>query len=167
MRAKQQEIAAYASSHLQLASNKQSCPLKVTQHLIDQHTDGAYAVLRFAAQCAQPVQTLQASYSLLFDVDPQHKGLLRLQFEKHTISGIFSPEKTRQEFNLQQVGLNIGNCVYAGPFLGLIGGASFRFGIAAVLIGNQFLSSFGQKSVHCCDKTGPHHGQYFASLGKQ
>lgn len=101
VRAKHQAIAAYASSHLQLASNAQTCPLKVTQHLIDQHTDGAYAVLRFTAQCTQPVQTLQATYSLLFDVDPQHKGLLRLQLEAQTITGIFSPEKSRQEFSLQ------------------------------------------------------------------
>src|SRR6476620_5324780 len=51
VRAKQSEIAAYAMARLSLSSGEKTCPLTVTEHLIDDHTDGAYAVLRFAAQC--------------------------------------------------------------------------------------------------------------------
>lgn len=42
------------------------------------HSDGEYAVLEFTAACPAPVTKLPATYSLLFDVDAQHRGLVRL-----------------------------------------------------------------------------------------
>jgi hypothetical protein len=103
VRAKHAEIAAYAMSRLQLAAQGNTCPLTVTEHLIDDHTDGAYAVLRFTAQCTAPIQVLQARYQLFFEIDPQHKGLLRLDYLGNSSSAIFSPEKASQEFTLKQV----------------------------------------------------------------
>ena len=100
VRAKHAEIAAYAVSRLQLSAQGKACPLQVTEHLIDDHTDGAYAVLRFKAQCAAPLDVLRARYSLFFDVDPQHKGLLRLEYQGQTSTAIFSPEKSSQDFTL-------------------------------------------------------------------
>jgi hypothetical protein len=103
VRAKHAEIAAYAMSRLQISAQGKTCPLQVTEHLVDDHTDGAYAVLRFTAQCAAPIQILQAHYNLFFDIDPQHKGLLRLDYLGNSSTAIFSPEKATQEFTLQQV----------------------------------------------------------------
>ena len=100
VRAKQNEIAAYALSRLSLAAAGQACPTRVTEYLIDDHTDGAYAVMRFTAACPAPVQALQARYALFFDIDPQHKGLLRLEYSGQSVTGIFSPEKANQEFTL-------------------------------------------------------------------
>jgi hypothetical protein len=102
VRAKHAEIAAYAMSRLKLASEGKPCPAQVTQHLIDDHTDGAYAVMRFQAQCAGTIQSLQASYNLFFDIDPQHKGLLRLQYQGASTTGVFSPEKATQQFSLKR-----------------------------------------------------------------
>jgi HupE / UreJ protein len=45
---------------------------------------------------------LQLIYRLLFDIDPQHKGLLRLEAEGVTRTAIFSPEAARQTFKLSQ-----------------------------------------------------------------
>ena len=98
VRAKHGDIAAYAMSHLQLSSNDQQCVPDVTSHLIDDHTDGAYAVLRFTAECPAVIEKLQARYSLFADIDPQHKGLLRLQYQGTTSTAIFSPEKSTQQF---------------------------------------------------------------------
>jgi hypothetical protein len=100
VRARQAEIDAYAMSHLQIASAGSACPATVREHLIDDHTDGAYAVLRFTAQCANAPATLQVTYSLLFDVDPQHKGLLRLQYQGSSSTAIFSPQASTQQFKL-------------------------------------------------------------------
>ena len=100
VRAKQNDIAAYALSRLSLAAAGQTCPARVTGILIDSHTDGAYAVLRFTAACPAPIQTLQARYALFFDIDPQHKGLLRLEYAGHSVTGIFAPDKAAQEFTL-------------------------------------------------------------------
>lgn len=50
VRAKHAEIAAYALDHLRVASGANACPLGVTSHAIDSHTDGAYAVLKLAGR---------------------------------------------------------------------------------------------------------------------
>ncbi|MGZ5780885.1 MAG: HupE/UreJ family protein, partial [Burkholderiaceae bacterium] len=102
LRAKHKEIAAYAMSRLQLSTEGKVCPAQVTGHLVDDHTDGAYAVLRFKADCPAVLETLQARYGLFFDIDPQHKGLLRLQYQGASSTGIFSPEKATQQFSLKQ-----------------------------------------------------------------
>ncbi|MCU6434261.1 HupE/UreJ family protein [Undibacterium sp. Jales W-56] len=103
VRAKHAEIDAYAMSRLHLATQDKVCPIQVTERLIDDHTDGAYAVLRFKAQCSAAVSVLQARYTLFFDIDPQHKGLLRLEYQGQSSTAIFSPDKASQEFRLNQV----------------------------------------------------------------
>ena len=101
VQARQKEIDAYALSRLQISGAGQACPLSATGHLIDDHTDGAYAVLRFDAHCPAIAGSLQVRYQLFFDIDPQHKGLLRLQYQGASITGIFSPENANQPFSLQ------------------------------------------------------------------
>jgi hypothetical protein len=100
VRAKHNDIAAYALSRLSLGAAGQSCPTRFDEILIDSHTDGAYAVLRFKATCPAVVKTLQARYALFFDIDPQHKGLLRLEYAGQSVTGIFAPDKAAQEFTL-------------------------------------------------------------------
>ena len=100
VRAKFGEIDAYAMARLALASGGKACPVAVTDHLIDDHTDGAYLVLRFKAECAASITALQAHYGLFFDIDPLHKGLLRLQYQGTSSAAIFSPERATQDFSL-------------------------------------------------------------------
>src|SRR5947207_1767443 len=92
VRAKHAEIAAYAIDRLQVASAGSACPLAVTSHAIDAHTDGAYAVLKLSGRCAQSGPTLTVDYRLFFDVDPQHRGLLNLVESGHSSSVVFSAE---------------------------------------------------------------------------
>ncbi len=102
VRAKHADIAAYALSHLQLATAGKACPAQVTGNLIDDHTDGAYAVLRFRADCPSAPTTLQVKYALFFDIDPQHKGLLRLQYQGYSHTAVYSPENATQQFTMSQ-----------------------------------------------------------------
>jgi hypothetical protein len=102
VRAKHPEIAAYAMSRLQLSAEGQACATRVTGLLVDDHTDGAYAVLRFKAECPVIRETLQVRYALFFDVDPQHKGLLRLQYQGVSSTAIFAPDKAAQQFSLSR-----------------------------------------------------------------
>ncbi|HEY6898067.1 MAG TPA: HupE/UreJ family protein [Rhodocyclaceae bacterium] len=100
LKSRHDAIAAYALARLKLSAGGEECPTHVVEQLVDKHSDGAYAVLRFAAQCAKPVTLLTASYSLFHDIDPQHKGLLRLELPTTTVTGIFSPEKATQQFSV-------------------------------------------------------------------
>lgn len=94
------EISAYALSRLKLVADDHVCPVVAGEQLIDQHSDGAYAVLRFNAQCVATIKALTVQYSLLFDRDPQHKGLLRLQTPDAVSTAVLSPEHGQQTFLL-------------------------------------------------------------------
>jgi HupE / UreJ protein len=100
VKAKHKEIAAYAMARLAIAGDWDNCPAAVLEHLIDNHSDGAYAVLRFTAPCPHAPKDLQVTYRLFFDIDPQHKGLLRLEAGGATRTAIFSPETAQQTFTL-------------------------------------------------------------------
>jgi hypothetical protein len=105
VKARHAEIAAYAMARLAIAADGAACPTSVTQHLIDNHSDGAYAVLRFAAACRSVPEELRVTYRLFSDIDPQHKGLLRLQAGGETRTAIFSPAAAQQTFRLAQPSL--------------------------------------------------------------
>jgi HupE / UreJ protein len=92
VRAKHEEIAAYALARLLIAGDGASCPIRVIEHLIDNHSDGAYEVLRFAVDCPAVPEKLSIKYTLFFDVDPQHRGLLRLEDRGGTHTAVFSPD---------------------------------------------------------------------------
>ncbi|WP_219115810.1 HupE/UreJ family protein [Janthinobacterium sp. UMAB-56] len=99
--ARHDAIAAYALQRLQVASEQGVCPLQAIEQLIDKHTDGAYDVLRFRANCpgAAPA-SLTIGYTLFADLDPQHKGLLKLNSGGTTQTAIFDPDSPRQTLSL-------------------------------------------------------------------
>ena len=102
IRARHAAIAAYALQRLHFATSQGACPLLAGEQLIDHHTDGAYTVLRFAASCpgtAAPA-SLEIGYTLFADLDPQHKGLLKLTHDGATQTAIFDPDSPRQSLSL-------------------------------------------------------------------
>lgn len=100
VKARHADIAAYALARLSLRSGADPCPAPVVGQLVDDHSDGAYAVLRFTAVCSAPIARLEVDYRLLFDIDPQHRGLARLQQAGATGTAIFSPDRGRQSFEI-------------------------------------------------------------------
>ncbi|MBS0181496.1 MAG: HupE/UreJ family protein [Nitrospira sp.] len=102
VRNKHDEIRAYALSRLALSVNLQACTIELLEQLIDHHTDGAYSVLRFRSDCGRSIERLAVDYRLLFDIDAQHKGLLRLTQGGRTSTAIFSKESPVQEFSIAQ-----------------------------------------------------------------
>lgn len=100
VRARHDAIAAYALARLKLASAGAPCPLRVTGQLLDNHSDGAYAVLRLHADCGAAVAALEVDYRLLFDIDPQHKGLLQLRHAGQVSTAIFAPDSARQSLQV-------------------------------------------------------------------
>ena len=92
LRRKQAEIAAYAFARLKLGD----CNLKPGALLVDEHTDGAYAVLQFAADCGAALpRRLELEYSLFADLDPSHRGLLRARLGAQTVTAVLGPDQPR------------------------------------------------------------------------
>jgi hypothetical protein len=103
VKARHADIAAYALARLRLGPSTAPCQAQVTEQMIDNHSDGAYSVLRFVAACAAAPKTLAVDYRLFFDLDPQHRGLVRLEYEGRTRAGILSAEQPEQRFTLEQL----------------------------------------------------------------
>ena len=106
-RAKHAEIAAYALARLAVQADGVDCALSVPDQLIDRHSDGAYTVMQLALACPQlnPQQRpkqLTLSYRLFADIDPQHRGLLKLEAGGQVRTAIFAPEARRQQFALEK-----------------------------------------------------------------
>jgi hypothetical protein len=100
VRSLQPEIAEYVASRLHVKTGETDLNMRITELLIEEFTDGSYAVLRFALEGADAAQTLQVDYRAFFDLDAQHRGLMRLESEGRTHTAIFSPEKPVQQFEL-------------------------------------------------------------------
>src|SRR6185436_15926747 len=94
LKAKRADTEAYALSRLKILADGKPCALAPSELLVDEHSDGAYAVLRFGADCqAAAYERVAVEYSLFFDLDPTHRGLLRLERGKDSVTGILSPDK--------------------------------------------------------------------------
>lgn len=85
LRACHAAVSAWALGRLNLQRGG-SCDLKVTQHQVDEHTDGTYAVRHLAGQCPTSHGDLTLGYRLLFDLDGQ------------THSAVLAPERASQNF---------------------------------------------------------------------
>ena len=70
----------------------------MVEHLVDDHTDGGYAVLRLAGECSAASADLTLDYRLLFDVDALHRGLLRLNLDGQTQTAVLAPDSGTQRF---------------------------------------------------------------------
>jgi hypothetical protein len=90
VRARHPAIAAYLTERLVLDRGG-PCALRVAEQLIARHTDGAYAVARFAADCPG-TGPLRLRYGLLFEQDPLHRGLLTAEFAGAVTTTVLSPE---------------------------------------------------------------------------
>ena len=96
---------AYVLARLIIATDGARCAFSITEHLIDNHSDGAYEVMRFAVDCPAAPRVLTIKYALFFDLDPQHRGLLRLEEQGRTHTAVFSPDRETWQLEGQSVGL--------------------------------------------------------------
>jgi hypothetical protein len=93
VKARHADIAAYALARLELTNAGSDCATTPVEHLIDEHSDGAYAVLRFVGRCPARVGALAITYRLLFELDPSHRGLAQVEAGELTETSVFSPER--------------------------------------------------------------------------
>jgi hypothetical protein len=91
VQARQQDLDAWALGQMTLQRGG-NCTLAVTEHLVDDHTDGAYAVLRIAGACPSATADVGIQYRLLFDLDALHRGLMRLDLDGMNHTAVLSPD---------------------------------------------------------------------------
>ena len=78
LRARERDLAAWALPRLAVRAGGAPCTLSLARLATDRHSDGAYAVLELAGACESASSVVAVDYGLLFDLDPQHRGLLRV-----------------------------------------------------------------------------------------
>ena len=101
------DITRYATGHLELAGDGKPCRWESSGHMmLDKHSEGTYAVLSLTAHCEGVSNGLKARYSLLFDVDPSHRGLVQWIAPGGGSSQplIFGVESAEQSLALQSQG---------------------------------------------------------------
>jgi len=98
------DVIEYATSRLSIRGDGQPCPLVLedTSRLLAtvRHSDGAYLALAMRAECGASPRVLDVGYRLLFDIDPLHRGLVRLVTPKGQRTFIFTPNANEQRFEL-------------------------------------------------------------------
>jgi hypothetical protein len=98
--ARKEAVFAYAQSRLHLQCDGKPAELRADELLVDDHSDGAYAVLRFTVPESSRPTRLDLSYNAFFDIDPKHRGLLRLENNGQSRLAVFSPTTSNQTFDL-------------------------------------------------------------------
>lgn len=93
---RQADVAAYVLPRLAV----KGCALSPGPLSIASHSDGTYAVIEFEGTCAAEVTALAVDYRLLFDVDAQHRGLLRVESGGQTLTHVFSAKAPSASFDL-------------------------------------------------------------------
>jgi len=88
------DIERYAYAHLQFQRSGTACTLGAERLLIDDHADGAYAVLLFDVACPHPAKPLDMNYSLFFAVDPSHRGIVVMRSAGDTSTAVLSPQQS-------------------------------------------------------------------------
>lgn len=107
VRQRADDITRYATSRLELKGGNEPCEWKTTGPLtLERHSDGTYAVLALSADCSGPATGLRARYSLLFDVDPSHRGLVQwiAPGNQGSQALIFGAESAQQRLPMQPPG---------------------------------------------------------------
>jgi hypothetical protein len=105
LRVRHGEIAGFALARLGLQADGADCSLKAGEQQVDRHTDGAYTVLSFSAECTTTPRTLAVGYRLFADIDPTHRGLLQLQSQGLNRAAVLVPQAPAQSFDLASAGL--------------------------------------------------------------
>ncbi len=93
------DIADYALAHLNLSRGGQPCHSTVTDQAIDYHGGAPYSVLSFDVDCGSARGPIEGLYSLFFDLDPSHRGMLRLSSAKRQHSVVLAPRSARFSFD--------------------------------------------------------------------
>jgi hypothetical protein len=108
-------VDAYARARLHATTPGGACATRVGPMSAVEHSDGAYAALTLSLQCPGPASTLSLRYDSLFDVDAQHRGVVRTSDE--AAPTVFT--KSHRQAQLDLTGTSGFSALYATLRLGV------------------------------------------------
>ncbi|WP_237132986.1 HupE/UreJ family protein [Pseudohongiella sp. O18] len=94
------QIREYAASRLTMASDGQPCSLEIGTLMIEQLNAGPFVHLPITGLC-NGVAEVTLSYSLMFDIDSAHRGILSLRSNDETYVRVFSPDTATYEIDTE------------------------------------------------------------------
>lgn len=104
LRARHADVARYALSRLSLGVEGAACTKQPGEALrVVRHSDGAYAVLAFEVRCPATPSTLAVDYTLFFDRDPQHRGIVRVSSGGEGEPLVLSASRHTERFTLSRL----------------------------------------------------------------
>jgi hypothetical protein len=78
VRRRESAVVAQALSGLAVSADGRACAAEARPLQSVEHSDGGYLVLPIAFRCPQAPRALTVDYRLFFAIDPQHRGIVRL-----------------------------------------------------------------------------------------
>jgi hypothetical protein len=101
VRRHQGAIERYAYRFLRLdGDGGASCRIRPARQMIDEHADGAYAVLFFDLVCARAPKKLTLDYAMFFAVDPSHRGIFVMNDGANAATAVLSPQNAEIDLAL-------------------------------------------------------------------
>jgi HupE / UreJ protein len=95
-------IENYALPRLTVKGDGLTCETKATGQAIDDHTDGAYAVILFDAVCDKNIPSrLTVVYTLMVDIDPYHRGIVTLHAGDRVAGAVLGPDRPQASLDLR------------------------------------------------------------------
>jgi hypothetical protein len=102
VQARHQAIEDYALPRLVVKGDGITCDLQATGQAIDDHTDGAYAVILFDAVCDKNIPSrLTVVYTLMYDIDPYHRGIVTIRSGERVAGAALGPSHPEASLDLR------------------------------------------------------------------
>jgi hypothetical protein len=98
-------IASHAVSRLKLKADGEDVKLIASNLLFNQHSDGGYVVLEFTTDAPGDANVIDVQYSLLFDIDPTHRGLVLYENDGRQSTYVISPTAPQLVIKKEELGL--------------------------------------------------------------
>ncbi len=87
------DITRYFDQGIRLTSAGGRCTLSGRQWGLSHHSDGPYAAASYQVDCPNGQRATALTYTLLFDVDPQHRGLVQQLTDQGERLAVVGPDQ--------------------------------------------------------------------------
>lgn len=103
VQARRTAIENYALPRLAIKGDGLTCDMQPTGQKVDQHTDGAYAVMFFDALCDKNIPSkLTVVYHLMYDLDPYHRGIVTIHAGDKIAGAVLGPDHPVASLDLRE-----------------------------------------------------------------